>query len=91
MTTAQNDYAPAWHAWIAENLIRGALPKDIEEQMVKEGIDAETAARAVERAVEHPYIKGALTAVAAGLPATASAAAAAAIAEGDDAKADDAE
>ncbi len=81
MTTAQNDYAPAWHAWIAENLIRGALPKDIEEQMISEGIDAETASRAVAQAVAHPYVKGALTAVAAGLPVTASAAATAALSQ----------
>jgi hypothetical protein len=77
MTTAQApDYAPEWHAWIAENLIRGARPYDIQEQMVAEGLDRGTAQRAVAMASDHPYLKGALAAVAAGLPGTAAAAAA---------------
>lgn len=79
--TAAPDYAPAWHAWIAENLVRGAAPADIQETMITEGIDQSTAERAIAMAVEHPYIKGALTAVAAGLPASASAVAAATLGE----------
>jgi hypothetical protein len=71
MTTAEApDYAPEWHAWIAENLIRGAAPYDIQETMVREGLDRGTAQRAVTIAANHPYLKGARAAVAAGVAGT---------------------
>jgi Cupin-like domain len=77
MTMAQApDYAPEWHAWIAENLIRGAQPYDIQESMVAQGLDRGTAQRAVAQASEHPYLVGARSAIAAGLPGTAQVAAA---------------
>lgn len=77
MTTAEStDYAPAWQAWIAENLIRGAKPYDIQESMVQDGIQRGTAERAVQQALQHPYVQGARAAIAAGISAGAYGAAA---------------
>lgn len=60
MTTAETrESAPEWHAWIAENLLRGAAPFAIADTMVQNGVDPEVAQRAVAAAAEHPYVAGA--------------------------------
>ncbi len=37
-TTDTRDYAPEWLAWIANNLIRGAQPDEITQNMIAAGI-----------------------------------------------------
>ncbi|MEH3052472.1 MAG: hypothetical protein PGN13_00495 [Patulibacter minatonensis] len=58
MTTAQNDYAPEWLAWIAQNLIRGVSREDVVAHMVNSGIKTAVAERAADEARAHPYVIG---------------------------------
>jgi hypothetical protein len=75
MTMAQApDYAADWQRWIAENLVRGATPHDITENMVAAGLERGVAQRAVATAQDHPYIAGARVAAAAGISPAAAAA-----------------
>ena len=73
MTTVQatNDQSAEWHQWIAENLVRGAKPKDIVENMVAAGLDRGPAEEAVAYAHNHPYLAGARAAAAAGVSPSA--------------------
>lgn len=48
-----------WRTWIAENLMLGASPKDIEETLIGQGIAAREAALEVSRAMLSPYLWGA--------------------------------
>ncbi len=45
-----------WRRWVAENVLLRNAPQSIVDAMVKNGIDADTAAREVQAAMQHPYL-----------------------------------
>jgi hypothetical protein len=45
-----------WRRWVAENVLLRNTPQSIVEAMVRGGINAQTAGREVQAALDHPYI-----------------------------------
>ena len=48
-----------WRRWIAENLMLGGLPRNLEAKMVEKGCPEAEAALEVKNALESPYFRGA--------------------------------
>jgi hypothetical protein len=51
-----------WRRWVAENVLLRNEPNSIVDAMVRGGVDRPTAAREVQAALNHPYIRAALQA-----------------------------
>ena len=48
-----------WRRWVAENVLRGQTPASMIQAMVEKGVDFGAAAREVETARNHPYLRAA--------------------------------
>ncbi|MBO9533995.1 MAG: cupin-like domain-containing protein [Solirubrobacteraceae bacterium] len=86
-TIEQRDQAAQWHAWIAENLLRGVSPYDIAGTMEASGVDRSSAEQAIASAADHPYLQGARVAAEAAAAASAAKLASNAAAPGSSARA----
>ena len=51
-----------WRRWVAENVLLRHEPNSIVDAMVRGGVDRPTAAREVQAALNHPYLRAALQA-----------------------------
>src|SRR5215207_11375178 len=45
-----------WRRWVAENVLLRNTPQSMLDAMVARGIDAQTAAREIQAAMDHPYL-----------------------------------
>jgi hypothetical protein len=54
-----SDIEDRWRIWIAENLILGSQPEDLLEVLVRCDIPRGAAARELDQAASHPYVRGA--------------------------------
>ena len=50
---------PDWQRWVAENLLLRNSPQSMVEAMIKAGFDQQTAAREIQAAMGHPYVRAA--------------------------------
>src|SRR5215218_4139286 len=53
---ASNGVNNEWRRWIAENVLLRNTPQSMVDAMVARGIDAQTAAREIQAAIDHPYL-----------------------------------
>jgi ribosomal protein L16 Arg81 hydroxylase len=61
-----------WRQWITQNLLRGCSEASMVDAMVSAGIDRPNAAREVEAAVAHPYVRAAIAFLKTSAPAPGS-------------------
>lgn len=60
MSGAGDALAPAWQAWIAENLLRGASPEEVAAGLVEEGLTPDAARALVDDVRRSPILRAAL-------------------------------
>src|SRR4051794_26683259 len=50
------EVTPEWRRWVAENVLLRVPHQSIAQAMMRDGFDAETAAREIQAAESHPYV-----------------------------------